>query len=117
MHRLLLMVSFFLTSTSAMAADPMLAATPSRNQLYWGVPFTIDLRIAPQEAVADLAIEAAGPPGFQIALPKKSARQSRIRRQLHGGIRDHTTALRTRDNGTLQDRIQCTVPSCHLVIG
>ena len=70
MHRLFLMVSFLLTSTSAMAADPMLAATPSRNQLYWGVPFTIDLRIAPQEAVADLAIEAAGPPGFQIALPK-----------------------------------------------
>jgi hypothetical protein len=48
----------------------MLTVKPSRNQLYWDVPFTIDLTITPPEAVADLAIEVAGPPCFKIAPPK-----------------------------------------------
>ena len=44
----------------------MITATPSRNQLYFGAPFTIDLTITPPEALADFEVEASGPPGFQI---------------------------------------------------
>jgi hypothetical protein len=50
----------------------MITATPSRNQLYFGAPFTIDLTITPPEALADFEVEASGPPGFQITAPKKS---------------------------------------------
>jgi hypothetical protein len=55
-----------------MRATPMMTATPSRNQLYFGESFTIDLTITPPEALADLDIEASGPPGYQISAPKSA---------------------------------------------
>jgi hypothetical protein len=72
MRHLFLLALPLLVLTSTMTAAQMMTAKPSRNQLYVGAPFMIDLTITPPEAVADLDVEAAGPPGFQIAPPKKS---------------------------------------------
>jgi hypothetical protein len=67
-----LLILLLLVSASTIRAAQMITATPSRNQLYFGAPFTIDLTITPPEAVEDFDVEAAGPPGFQITPPKKS---------------------------------------------
>lgn len=66
---------FWLLATPIVVAGQMIVATPSRNQLYAGAPFTIDLTITPPEAIKDLEVEPVGPNGFQItqtlSLPKK----------------------------------------------
>jgi hypothetical protein len=72
MRHLFLLSLLLLNSASTMRATQMITATPSRNQLYFGAPFTIDLTITPPEALADFDVEAAGPPGFQITPPQKS---------------------------------------------
>ena len=71
MHRSLLWVFLPLSLPSIAVATQMVTATSSRNQVYLGKPFTIDLTVTPPEAVADFAVETGGPPGFEIAPPEK----------------------------------------------
>jgi hypothetical protein len=70
-HRSLLLVLLLLVFAWTTTATQMVTATSSRNQVYLGKPFTIDLTVTPPEAITDFAIESAGPPGFDIMCPKK----------------------------------------------
>jgi len=72
MRNLLLLSLLLLTSPLTMMATQMITASPSRQQLYFGAPFTIDLTITPPETLADLDVEASGPPGYQISAPKSA---------------------------------------------
>src|SRR5580658_9530705 len=65
-----------LASTLSLRGAPMVTATPSRNQVYLGSPFTVDLTISPPEAVSDLTVEPAGPKGFEIVRRKGAVSQS-----------------------------------------
>jgi hypothetical protein len=72
MGYLFLLALLLLGSAPTLGAQQMIKATPSRTQLYWGKPFTIDLTITPPERVAELEVVPDWPPGFKITPPKKS---------------------------------------------
>jgi hypothetical protein len=65
MRSLFLLASVLLASAPATPGSQLLSAKASRQQLYWGAPFTIDVTIAPPETLADFKIEVIYPPGFQ----------------------------------------------------
>jgi len=64
MRCLFLFVFLFLSSASIATSAQLLTATPSRHQLYWNKPFTIDLTVAPPESLADFEISVTCLPGF-----------------------------------------------------
>jgi len=77
MGHLFLLALLLLGSAPTLRAQPMIKATPSRSQLYWGKTFTIDLTITPPEPMADLEVVPDWPPGFEIK-PLKKPTPSRL---------------------------------------
>ena len=65
MRSLFVLASALLVFAPGTLGSQLLTAKASRHQLYWGAPFTINVTIAPPEALADVKIEVIYPPGFR----------------------------------------------------